>query len=97
MNSSYVDGLQKEVLSPVFRHPAGDAIYASWNQCSTGTGRLASADPNMQTLPKVGMERNEKRREEKSDDGLLLNGLLLLLIEECGKVRRAWCTNSTLF
>ena len=56
MNSSYVDGLQKEILSPVFRYPAGDAIYASWNQCSTGTGRLASADPNMQTLPKVGME-----------------------------------------
>ena len=67
MKSSYVDGLQKEILSPVFRYPAGDAIYASWNQCSTGTGRLASADPNMQTLPKVGMEWNEK-----SDDWLAI-------------------------
>ena len=48
-----MDGLQKEIISPVFRQPVGEAIYASWNQCSTGTGRLASADPNMQTLPKV--------------------------------------------
>ena len=49
-----MDGLQKEIISPGFRQPVGEAIYASWNQCSTGTGRLASADPNMQTLPKVG-------------------------------------------
>lgn len=63
--SSYLDGLQKEVVTPSFRD--GEFIFATWNQLATGTGRLSTTAPNLQSLPKAGLSSSSDRRTAWSD------------------------------
>ena len=55
--STYIDGLEKEFVSVPFRPTETKQIYSTWNQMATGTGRLSTAAPNMQTLPKRSLGR----------------------------------------
>ena len=55
--STYIEGLEKEFVSVPFRSTETKLIYSTWNQMATGTGRLSTAAPNMQTLPKRSLGR----------------------------------------
>ena len=50
LKSTYLDA-----LPPLINEKTG-RIHASFNQCVTATGRLSSADPNMQNIPIRGEE-----------------------------------------
>ncbi len=66
LKSTYTDGLAK-VISP-----ADGRIHSNFNQLSTATGRISSADPNMQNIP-VRQERGaELRRMFVAEEGWLL-------------------------
>lgn len=45
LKSTYVDAL------PTMVHPRTGRVHTSFNQAGTSTGRLASADPNLQNIP----------------------------------------------
>lgn len=76
-NRSYIDGMIKECLpdnlmnEPFYTESSSDtppssySIFTTWNQKSTGTGRLSSTCPNMQTLPKV-LDSESQHDEQKS-------------------------------
>jgi DNA polymerase-1 len=55
LKSTYVDAL------PGFVHPETGRIHTSFNQVGAATGRLSSADPNLQNIP-VRTERGESIR-----------------------------------
>jgi DNA polymerase-1 len=55
LKSTYVDAL------PGFIHPETGRIHTSFNQVGAATGRLSSADPNLQNIP-VRTERGESIR-----------------------------------
>ncbi|MGH7538673.1 MAG: DNA polymerase I [Gemmatimonadales bacterium] len=55
LKSTYVDAL------PSFIHPETGRIHTSFNQVGATTGRLSSADPNLQNIP-VRTERGESIR-----------------------------------
>jgi DNA polymerase-1 len=55
LKSTYVDAL------PGFIHPGTGRIHTSFNQVGAATGRLSSADPNLQNIP-VRTERGESIR-----------------------------------
>jgi DNA polymerase-1 len=55
LKSTYVDSL------PGYLHPDTGRIHTSYNQVGASTGRLSSADPNLQNIP-VRTERGEAIR-----------------------------------
>ena len=55
--SSYIDGIEKELISPSFLCSDSKYIFTTWNQMATGTGRLSTTAPNLQTLPKRSINR----------------------------------------
>jgi DNA polymerase-1 len=55
LKSTYVDAL------PVYVNPETGRIHTSFNQVGAATGRLSSADPNLQNIP-VRTERGESIR-----------------------------------
>ena len=55
LKSTYIDSL------PAYLHPATGRIHTSYNQVGASTGRLSSADPNLQNIP-VRTERGEAIR-----------------------------------
>ena len=55
LKSTYVDAL------PGYIHPDTGRIHTSFNQVGAATGRLSSADPNLQNIP-VRTERGESIR-----------------------------------
>ncbi len=55
LKSTYVDAL------PGYIHPETGRIHTSFNQVGAATGRLSSADPNLQNIP-VRTERGESIR-----------------------------------
>ena len=55
LKSTYIDSL------PGYLHPATGRIHTSFNQVGASTGRLSSADPNLQNIP-VRTERGEAIR-----------------------------------
>lgn len=55
LKSNYVDSL------PSYLHPVTGRIHTSFNQVGASTGRLSSADPNLQNIP-VRTERGEAIR-----------------------------------
>lgn len=65
LSSTYVDGLLKAV------HPDGK-IHTSFNMTATATGRLSSADPNLQNIPIRSELGGELRRMLTADPGEVL-------------------------
>ena len=65
LNSTYVEGLLKAV------HADGK-IHTSFNMTATATGRLSSADPNLQNIPIRSELGGELRRMLTADPGELL-------------------------
>ncbi len=55
LKSTYIDSL------PAYLHPATGRIHTSFNQVGASTGRLSSADPNLQNIP-IRTERGEAIR-----------------------------------
>jgi len=56
LKSTYVDGLLKEV------HPRTGKIHTIFNQALTATGRLSSAEPNLQNIP-IRIEEGRRIRQ----------------------------------
>ncbi len=50
LKSTYIDAL------PTYINPKTEKIHTSWNQTLVATGRLSSSNPNMQNIPKDGLE-----------------------------------------
>ncbi len=50
LKSTYIDAL------PEYINPKTEKIHTSWNQTLVATGRLSSSNPNMQNIPKDGLE-----------------------------------------
>ena len=48
-----MDGLAKELMSAPYAQPPRQCVFPTWNQTATGTGRLSTSAPNLQSLPKV--------------------------------------------
>lgn len=67
--SSYMDGLSKELLVSPYLAAGTQRIYTTWNQTATGTGRLSTSAPNLQSLPKVAERRRSERVEERGASG----------------------------
>jgi DNA polymerase-1 len=51
-----IQKLQSVYLDGLLAHISGDCICASWQQITTGTGRLSCTNPNLQNLPKRPVE-----------------------------------------
>ncbi|MGQ0614964.1 MAG: DNA polymerase I [Planctomycetaceae bacterium] len=66
LKSTYVDAL------PLLVHPLTGRIHSSFNQTVAATGRLSSADPNLQNIP-IRTEMGRRiRRAFVPDEGCLL-------------------------
>lgn len=65
LSSTYVDGLSKEIA-------ADGRIHSSFNQTETRTGRISSAEPNLQNIPVRTDLGREMRRFFKADGDMLL-------------------------
>ncbi len=66
LKSTYVDAL------PLLVHPVTGRIHSSFNQTVAATGRLSSADPNLQNIP-IRTEMGRRiRRAFVPDEGCLL-------------------------
>ncbi len=58
LKSTFIDGLRKTIRS-------GGTVHTSFNQTTTATGRLSSADPNLQNIP------------ARTDEGKLLRSMFV--------------------
>ncbi len=56
LQSTYVEGLLRVVRAP------GSRVHTSFHQAMTATGRLSSADPNLQNIP-IRMEEGRRLRQ----------------------------------
>ncbi|MBN1486630.1 MAG: DNA polymerase I [Anaerolineae bacterium] len=68
LKSTYVDAL------PQLVNPATGRVHTSYNQTGTVTGRLSSANPNLQNIPIRSEEGRRVRRAFVSEEGWLLVG-----------------------
>ncbi|HEV8264424.1 MAG TPA: DNA polymerase I [Gemmatimonadales bacterium] len=66
LKSTYVDAL------PGFVHPATGRVHTSFNQTGASTGRLSSAEPNLQNIPVRTPRGEEIRRAFIAPPGCLL-------------------------
>ena len=48
-----MDGLAKELMPAPYAQPPRQSVFHTRNQNATGTGRLSTSAPNLQSLPKV--------------------------------------------
>lgn len=62
LKSTYLDALGEYV------HPATRAVHTTYNQTAVATGRLASADPNLQNIP---VDHFELRSAFKPREGMI--------------------------
>jgi len=65
LRSTYVDGLLAAIS------PQTDRIHTTFNQALTSTGRLSSADPNLQNIPVRTTLGRELRRAFVASDGFV--------------------------
>jgi len=66
LKSTYVDAL------PTLVHPYSGRIHTSYNQAVAATGRLSSADPNLQNIPIRTAEGRRIRKAFVAEEGCLL-------------------------
>jgi len=67
LNSTYADGLLKLV------HPATRRVHTSFRQTGSATGRLSSAEPNLQNIPiRTELGREIRRSFVAPEDGWVL-------------------------
>ncbi|TVR99131.1 MAG: DNA polymerase I [Rhodospirillales bacterium] len=66
LKSTYADALVGEI------DPRTGRVHTSYSQAATSTGRLASADPNLQNIPIRTEEGRKIRRAFVADDGCVL-------------------------
>ena len=64
--TTYVNAL------PELINPADGKIHTTYNQTVTATGRLSSANPNLQNIPIRGEDGKEVRRAFIADDGCVI-------------------------
>ncbi len=48
-----MDGLANVLMLAPYALPPCQCVFPTWNQTATGTGRLSTSAPNLQSLPKV--------------------------------------------
>ena len=65
LSSTYVEGLSKEIK-------ADGKIHSHFNQTETRTGRISSAEPNLQNIPVRTELGREIRKFFKADEGCVL-------------------------
>lgn len=65
LKSTYCDGLLKEIADD-------GRIHSTFNQTETRTGRISSAEPNLQNIPVRSEEGRQFRRFFKAKDGYML-------------------------